>query len=442
MKSSKTNTPRIIIHGGAGNIPRANLTEDAYQEYRSALLATLHSSYALLSKPGATALDVATHAVAMLEDNPLFNAGHGAVYTTAGTHELEASVMVSKGYHKRGVGVMEVSGAKNPIKLARELLIRGEEADGGGAAGHVQLAGETANKLAETWGLETVSPGYYWTKRRWDEHRKGLGKSTDRETYQKHKRRADKCSSFVAECAADARDLNTHDPSWNGHDYLPQGTVGAVVLDSNGMLCVATSTGGLTNKLPGRIGDTPTLGAGFWAEQWNEENPFDRPHGMMYQQPTLSPAARLVNGDFGGVLQDCLPNLSTYLPVSSREDISSEHPVKPTSAPHGVALSGTGNGDSFLKLSAARTTSAMTRFSFPPLPLALSVSRMAGPNGMLQQSAEDRWKKTGEGEGGIIGIEYRYGEGRVVADFNSGGMFRAWIDDDGKEQMMVFKDEF
>ncbi|THX05625.1 N-terminal nucleophile aminohydrolase [Aureobasidium pullulans] len=442
MKSSRTNTPRIIIHGGAGNISRANLTEDAYQEYRSALLATLHSSYALLSKPGATALDVATHAVAMLEDNPLFNAGHGAVYTTAGTHELEASVMVSKGYHKRGVGVMEVSGAKNPIKLARELLIRGEEADGGGAAGHVQLAGETANKLVETWGLETVSPGYYWTKRRWDEHRKGLGKSTDRETYQKHKRRADKCSSFVAECAADARDLNTHDPSWNGHDYLPQGTVGAVVLDSNGMLCVATSTGGLTNKLPGRIGDTPTLGAGFWAEQWIEENPFDRPHGMMYQQPTLSPAARLVNGDFGGVLQDCLPNLSTYLPVSSREDISSEYPVKPTSAPHGVALSGTGNGDSFLKLSAARTTSAMTRFSFPPLPLALSVSRMAGPNGMLQQSAEDRWKKTGEGEGGIIGIEYRYGEGRVVADFNSGGMFRAWIDDDGKEQMMVFKDEF
>ena len=123
MKSSKTNTPRIIIHGGAGNISRANLTEDAYQEYRSALLATLHSSYALLSKPGATALDVATRAVAMLEDNPLFNAGHGAVYTTAGTHELEASVMVSKGYHKRGVGVMEVSGAKNPIKLARELLV-------------------------------------------------------------------------------------------------------------------------------------------------------------------------------------------------------------------------------------------------------------------------------------------------------------------------------
>jgi L-asparaginase len=253
MKFSKT-TPRIIIHGGAGNITRDNLTKDAYQSYRSALLSTLQSSYALLSKPGVTALDVATHAVSMLEDNPLFNAGHGAVYTTAGTHELEASVMVSKGYHKRGVGVMEVSGAKNPIKLARELLIRGDETDGGGAAGHVQLAGDTANQLAEKWGLETVSPGYYWTKRRWDEHRKGLGKSTDRETYRKNKRRADECSSYVAECAVDARDLGTHDPSWNCRDYLPQGTVGAVVLDSDGMLCVATSTGGLTNKLPGRIG--------------------------------------------------------------------------------------------------------------------------------------------------------------------------------------------
>jgi L-asparaginase len=253
MKSSTT-VPRIVIHGGAGNITRNNLDQDVYHAYRSALLSILNSSRVLLSKPGATALDVATYAVSMLEDNPLFNAGHGAVYTTAGTHELEASVMVSKGYHKRGVGVMEVSGAKNPIKLARELLIRGEDADGGGAGGHVQLAGETANKLAETWGLEIVSPGYYWTKRRWDEHRRGLGKSTDRETYQKHKRRAYGCSSYVAECAANARDLNTHDPSWNGHEYLPQGTIGAVVLDSDGMLCVATSTGGLTNKLPGRIG--------------------------------------------------------------------------------------------------------------------------------------------------------------------------------------------
>ncbi|KEQ98210.1 hypothetical protein AUEXF2481DRAFT_36722 [Aureobasidium subglaciale EXF-2481] len=84
----------------------------------------------------------------------------------------------------------------------------------------------------------------------------------------------------------------------------------------------------------------------------------------------------------------------------------------------------------------------MTRFSSPPLPFAVSVSRVAGPNGILQQSAEDRWKKTGEGEGGVIGIEHVQGEGIVVADFNCGGMFRAWVDDDGEEQMMVFKEGF
>ena len=179
----------------------------------------------------------------------------------------------------------------------------------------------------------------------------------------------------------------------------------------------------------------------------------------MYQQPTTSPAARLANGDFSSVLQECLPSFSAYLPLSSAKDTTSKQPVECVSAPHGVALSGTGiithtshfpspanplpgNGDSFLKTSAARTTSAMTRFSFPSLPLAVSVSRMAGPNGMLQQSAEDRWKKTGEGEGGIIGIEYRFGQGTVVADFNCGGMFRAWVDDAGKERMMVFKEEF
>jgi hypothetical protein len=88
--------------------------------------------------------------------------------------------------------------------------------------------------------------------------------------------------------------------------------------------------------------DTPTIGAGFWAEQWIEENPFDRTHGMMYQQPTLSPAARLVKGDFSSVLQECLPGVSSYLPLSFQEDTTSKQPIKPSSAPHGVALSGTG----------------------------------------------------------------------------------------------------
>lgn len=208
------------------------------------------------------------------------------------------------------------------------------------------------------------------------------------------------------------------------------------MLDSTGMLCVATSTGGLTNKLPGRIGDTPTIGAGFFAEQWIEENPFQRP-----PPKTPSPLAQLLSSTFGRSVVDCVPLLSSYLPLP-QADAGSDGPVDAFSYRHGVAMSGTGNGDTFLKLAAVRTAAAMARFSFPPMSLQLAVTRMAGPDGMLQQSAEDRWHKTGEGEGGIIGIEYQLGQGKVVADFNCGGMFRAWVDDEGKERMMVFRDEY
>lgn len=118
-----------------------------------------------------------------------------------------------------------------------------------------------------------------------------------------------------------------------------------------------------------------------------------------------------------------------------------------------MAMSGTGNGDSFLRLSAVRTAAAMARFtsvnnsalSHPRkdlLSLQEAVSAVAGLNGMLQRSAGDRWHKTGEGEGGIIGIDLVDGVGRVVFDFNCGGMFRAWYDDKGKPLMMVFREEY
>jgi L-asparaginase len=250
-------TPRIIIHGGAGNITRDNLPPKSYSAYRESLLSILSRAEDKLRVPGAAALDVATFAVSLLEENPLFNAGRGAVYTTNGTHELEASVMVSKGYIKRGCGVMKVTKAKSPIKLAREMLVRGELQNGGGAQGHCQLEGETCDRLNAEWGLEMARPSYFWTRRRWDEHRRGLGLSHDDATYDKHKREADQgCADALVDDGYDG----LQDPHWDGKEYLPQGTVGAVVLDSSGTVCAATSTGGLTNKLPGRIGDTPTLG--------------------------------------------------------------------------------------------------------------------------------------------------------------------------------------
>lgn len=440
--------PRLIIHGGAGNITRENLPPKAYDAYRNALLDVLQQAQSELSNPGASAIDVATFAVTLLENNGLFNAGHGAVYTTAGTHELEASVMVSRGYRKRGVGVMNVRRARNPILVAKEMLIRGEQEDGGGAQGHCQLQGAEVDRLTEQWGLETVRPSYFWTRRRWDEHRRGLDKKHDDETYNRHKREADHGYQHQSAGDTPVRDdsvLSTgeiciDEIGWDGKEYLPQGTVGAVVLDSFGSICCATSTGGLTNKLPGRIGDTPTLGAGFWAEEWTSTRIIST---------TVHPPQPQSSASLAALVSDCLPRLSGYLSLPG--PTSNTQQTKNLQSIRAVGMSGTGNGDSFLRLSAVRTAAAMARFrsdedesvrrSTDHFPLQYAVTQVAGPNGMLQQSAENRLLKTGEGEGGIIGIECTGGEGRIVYDYNCGGMFHAWIDDNGKAKYQVFRDQ-
>ncbi|KAF2202920.1 N-terminal nucleophile aminohydrolase [Delitschia confertaspora ATCC 74209] len=441
--------PRIIIHGGAGNITRTNLTTTAYSAYRKALLSILSNASDLLNKPGSTALDVATYAVSLLENEPLFNAGKGAVFTRAGTTELEASVMVTNGYRKRGVGCMLLQHVKNPIKLAREMLIRGESLDGGGAQGHCQLAGHSAERLAEEWGLEMVTPDYFYTQRRWDEHMKGLALEKQRKTSNPTPI-AQFNDPFPYMPAVETKKLGREnvdgDAHWNGKDYLPQGTVGCVVLDSFGTICVATSTGGLTNKLPGRIGDTPTLGAGYWAEEWFEE--ILKPHSlrpqMLYQRSTSEHTLdKLSRGDFPSLISDCLPSSprSTSPQIPTQSQHSNEKDTPPPLLRHAVGMSGTGNGDSFLRMAAVRTAAAVSRFSSPSLSLDIAVSLMAGPGGELQKSAGERWGVTGEGEGGIIGIELVENEGKVVWDFNCGGMFKAWIDENGVGRCTVFKEE-
>jgi L-asparaginase len=114
-------TPRIIIHGGAGNISKRTISRDLYATYQASLLSILSASHTVLSIPGATALDVATHAVTLLENDPLYNSGHGAVFTRAGENELECSIMISNGYRKRGIGCMRLQHVKNPIKIARVI---------------------------------------------------------------------------------------------------------------------------------------------------------------------------------------------------------------------------------------------------------------------------------------------------------------------------------
>jgi L-asparaginase len=409
--------PRIILHGGAGNITPATMPPAKLALYRASLLSVLSSAAADLGRPGARALDVAAAAVARLEDDPLFNCGRGAVFTRAGGIELEASVMVSRGTRKRGAGVALLRRTRNPVLLAREMLLRGEEERGGGAGGHCVLSGEELESMAgEGWGVEMVDPKYFWTRERWEQHRRGL----ERE----ERLRAGGEGSSIG---------GGGDASWCPDEYVPQGTVGAVVLDGYGTVAVATSTGGLTNKLPGRIGDTPTIGAGFWAEEWDAAAAAMSPPAPL-AFPVLD---RLSRGNLLGAIADCFPLSSSEDSNVARED--GEKPPPPCTR-HAVALSGTGNGDSFLRLAAARTTAAMARFSDAPrVSLAEAVARMAGPGGLLQESAGDRWGASGEGEGGLIGIEAVNGRGRVVFDFNR-GMFRAYVDDEGRHVFGAFRE--
>lgn len=486
--------PRIIIHGGAGNISPTNLPPPLYEAHRQALLKILSSTATLLEDPKTTALDAACHAVTLLELNPLYNAGRGAVFTTAGRIEHEASVMVSSPHplgprehaaatassssgglsrldlRKRACSSIHTSRVKHPILLAREILVRGGMEDGGGAGGHNQLSGIEVEGLAKEWGLEMRPPSWFWERKRWDQHRRGLGLSDDTETFEREKRKADEeagCDGTelhyepLAEdagiCAGAEGIERLHDEkaravdgcayceeapgkTWNGKDYLPQGTVGAVVLDRFGTICAATSTGGMTNKLPGRVGDTPTIGAGFWAESWQDHGP-----PKLVPQPS-SPLSHVIRGDWKSFCRAILPSWlvgtntnSAYLPITEAEKGSQK-----SSHVRAVGMSGTGNGDSFLRICAARTVAAVVRFSPPEQHVSLqrALSGVAGPDGALQASAEDRWGKTGEGEGGIIGIELVNGQGKIVSDHNCGGMFRTWIDDDGKKRMMAFSYEY
>lgn len=225
-------------------------------------------------------------------------------------------VMVTRGFHKQACAVVLVNRVKNPIKLAREMLVRGgkdgsvdgdRSGDAGGAQGHCCLGGATVEKLAKDWGLEMVEKDYFWTRKRWDDHRRGLRDS-------KYER-------------------------WDEGAYLPQGTVGCVALDQYGTMCVATSTGGLTNKLSGRIGDTPTIGAGFWAEEWNQ-SPLDI--RMRQTQNMSSRIPEVVNGFVDGLrscVGDCMPNLSGYQELPSFQDLRLEK-VEGMSNIRAVAMSG------------------------------------------------------------------------------------------------------
>ncbi|KJZ73760.1 hypothetical protein HIM_06878 [Hirsutella minnesotensis 3608] len=431
--------PRIIIHGGAGNIQRRNFPPEKYEQYRAALLATVRSTQDFiesavpekcgeLGKRHHSALDIACHAIVRLEDNPLFNAGRGAVFTRDGINQLEASVVVSRGRAKHCAGVSGLRHVRNPILLAKTMLERGDkdlrpEAGRGGAAssaspglgdeeldgagrqgpaargrawwrglGHTLVWGRAAEQLARDYGLQMVDPSYFFTQHRWDEHIRGLEREKQ----------------------------GLGSATWSADEYVAQGTVGAVALDQDGIVCAATSTGGMTNKLTGRIGDTPVPGAGFWAEEWTESG---HPTSRGGWEKLTDAAARSgpgvsISGPLRGLLADCLPTPFTYAP-------------SPSSSPH-------------MPLTFDASSSPRTAVS-----RSLGVSGTGGPHGELQRSAGDRWGLAGEGEGGMVGVECVVerdaASGQVVRvrsdvvmDFNCGGMNRAWIDEHGQAIMSVW----
>lgn len=473
MTLKPTFKPTLIVHGGAGAIHRSTLPPELWAKYEASLLTYLRATKHLLDN-GARALDAAVHAVSLMEDDELFNCGRGSVFTTAGTIEMEASVMVTpvrggddvvnnSDTIKRGAGVIGIKNVRHPIQLAKEVLTRtGQDENGDPEGGdgsrnanmHSQLAGPYVEELARDWGLEFKPDEWFWTQKRWEEHRRGLEKSQ---------------SQVESEPVL-------------GYGYPSQGTVGCVCLDQWGDLAVATSTGGLTNKLPGRVGDTPTLGAGFWAETWevdvgdhSSSLPMCQPERMQYRQSRAeqSPLLRARQKSMWDMtLADCWPDFYHFFKERPSFETDSDLDatvtlVKPSyldkkprclqyqKKRRAVAVSGTGNGDSFLRTAAARTTCAIMRFSEKTVSLADAVTAVAGVNGELQRSAGKRWGKTGEGQGGIIGIEaefdvaaagYGLRRGKVVFDFNCGGMFRAWVEEgvDGSdiEHVMVFKEPY
>ncbi|GGD22051.1 isoaspartyl peptidase/L-asparaginase [Flavobacterium orientale] len=220
----------IVIHGGAGTILKENMTDSLEAEYNRVLDLAVSKGYEIL-KNGGNSLDAVTQTIMILEDSPLFNAGKGAVFTNEGKNELDASIMDGKS--KAAGAVASVTKVKNPITLARAVMEVSE---------HVMMVGPGAEKFAEQNGVELVDPSYFHTAKRWQ----GLQRAKEQERTE-----------------LDHANAMHYDPMIKDKKF---GTVGCVALDKKGNIAAGTSTGGMTNKLYGRVGDAPIIGAGTYAD--------------------------------------------------------------------------------------------------------------------------------------------------------------------------------
>ena len=235
----------LAIHGGAGTILRSTMTPELEAEYRGGLEAALETGFEILKK-GGNAMDCVEATVCSLEDFHLFNAGRGSVFTHEGKNEMDASIM--DGRTLRAGAVASLNNVKNPIRLARLVM---EKTD------HVFLAGAGANQFALEMGVEMADDAYFFTEHRYEQLLKARAAGVVALDH----------SSGEVELIEDSNgNFGASDLKASIREPKPVGTVGAVACDVSGNLAAATSTGGMTNKKFGRVGDTPIIGAGTYAE--------------------------------------------------------------------------------------------------------------------------------------------------------------------------------
>ncbi|MFP2931229.1 isoaspartyl peptidase/L-asparaginase family protein [Pyxidicoccus sp. 3LG] len=318
----------IVIHGGAGVISRENLSPEREAAVRAALTQSLQAGHAVLAK-GGSSLDAVSAAIRVLEDSPYFNAGKGAVFNHDGINELDAAIMDGK--TRMAGSVAGLRHVKNPIDLARRVMEQSP---------HVMMMGEGAESFAKAQGLELVDSKYFYTEERWQ----GLQRALEKERQQQTAPPGQPSSSLQP----------GYDPITGDHKF---GTVGAVALDQSGNLAAGTSTGGMTNKRYGRVGDAPIIGAGTYAD-----------------------------------------------------------PL--------CAVSATGHGEFFIRYTVARDICARVEYQDLPLPEAAN------------HVVNDVLVKAG-GEGGIIAMD---SQGNVAMPFNSTGMYRGYMGEDGQPHVAIFKD--
>ncbi len=223
--------PAIAIHGGAGTILKENMSATMEAEYRAKLEEALTAGYEIL-ETGGNSLDAVVAAIQVMEESPLFNAGKGAVFTNNEKNELDAAIMDGK---TRLAGtVAGITTVKSPVAAARAVMEKSP---------HVMMIGQGAEQFAKEQGLEIVDPSYFYTKKRYDQLQK------IKETEKQQLDHSNEQGSLL--------------PQFPDQKF---GTVGAVAVDQEGNLAAATSTGGMTNKRYGRVGDVPIIGAGTYAD--------------------------------------------------------------------------------------------------------------------------------------------------------------------------------